>query len=233
MQVLVVEDDEIVAASIGQSLREASFDCDYATDGETAAALAVSRIYDLIVLDILLPRLNGYQVCARVRQAGVNTPILMLTAKVGEWDQAEGLDGGADDYLTKPVSSVVLLAHLRALLRRSRARTPARFVLAGIMLDPVRRICSNGSKVVALSGREVEVLAQLMSAGGGVVHKGDLVGAIWGEEFEGDPNIVEVYVGHLRKKLDRLFGHNVVETVHGLGYRLRVDEGDIYRGQLP
>lgn len=223
MRALVVEDDEIVAASVGRSLREASFDCDFATDGETAAALAVSGLYDLIVLDILLPRLNGYQVCSRVREAGVGTPILMLTAKVGEWDQAEGLDAGADDYLIKPLSSVVLLAHVRALLRRSRACVPPRLVLAGLVLDPVRRVCSKGSEVVALSGREVEVLAALMSAGGAVVYKRDLVCAIWGGDFEGDPNIVEVYVGHLRKKLHRLVGHNAVETLHGMGYRLRLD----------
>jgi DNA-binding response OmpR family regulator len=227
VQVLVVEDDEILADSIGRTLREASFGCDFATDGETAAALAISSFYDLIVLDILLPRLNGYQVCARVRAAGVHTPILMLTAKAGDWDQAEGLDGGADDYLTKPVSAVVLLAHVRALLRRSRGRTLPRLALAGIVLDPVRRVCSNGSEVVALSGREVEVLASLIGAGGAVIPKRDLVAAIWGEDFQGDPNIAEVYVGHLRKKLHRLLGRNAVETVHGVGYCLRLDDDDV------
>jgi DNA-binding response OmpR family regulator len=119
----------------------------------------------------------------------------MLTAKVGERDQAEGLDAGADDYLIKPLSSVDLLAHVRALLRRSRACVPPRLVLAGPVLDPVRRVCSKGSEVVALSGRELEVLAALMSAGGAVVYKRDLVCAIWGGDFEGDPNIVEVMSG--------------------------------------
>jgi DNA-binding response OmpR family regulator len=143
----------------------------------------------------------------------------MLTAKVGEWDEAEALDTGADDYLTKPVSLVVFLAHVRALLRRSTLFDRENLVLDGVKLDPVRRLCSSRGIDVPLSGREVEVLATLIQAKGEVVAKAELIDRIWGVDFEGDRNVAEVYIGTLRRKLEPAFGRRLITTVHGIGYR--------------
>ena len=223
MRILLVEDDCDLADSLCRALEGAGFACDVASDGVTGLEKARSREYDLVVLDIMLPVMSGFRVCADIRASGCLVPILMVTAKAGEWDEAESLDTGADDYLTKPVSVVVFLAHVRALIRRSKLFSKTSLTVDGITLDPVRHLCTYRSTEVQLSGREVEVLAYLMGREGSAVDKNDLVFGIWGENFEGDRNIVEVYVRHLRKKLEPQFARKIIETVHGLGYRFFVE----------
>ena len=219
MRILVVEDDRSFAANLQLAIESAGFECDVAHDGAVAVEQVADGEYDLVVLDIMLPGLNGFQVCAELRQRELSVPILMLTAKAGEWDEAESLDTGADDYLTKPVSMIVLMAHVRALLRRSQLFPSSQLAFDGVTLDPVKRVCRYGRTQVQLSGREVEVLAALMAAEGSVIPKSDLVARVWGDDFQGDRNIAEVYVRHLRKKLERPLGRQVVTTVHGVGYR--------------
>jgi DNA-binding response OmpR family regulator len=176
--------------------------------------------FDLIVLDIMLPEVNGYRLCRALRAEQDWTPILMLTAKSGEYDEAEGLETGADDFLTKPFSMVVLHARVRALLRRPR-RHGGWPPVGGLQLDPVRRTCRRGTTTVSLTDREVEVLAHLLEHPDQVVGKTDLLRDVWGRDFDGDPNIVEVYIRRLRRKLDGSCGEPVIETVRGEGYRLR------------
>jgi two-component system, OmpR family, response regulator len=224
MRVLMIEDDKSLVASLRVAVEDAGFVCDVAYDGADGLQQAIRGQYDLIVLDIMLPTLNGFKVCSELRKLGNRVPIVMLTAKVGEWDEAEGLDTGADDYLTKPVSLVVFMAHLRALLRRTYLASSTEIVVDGVSLNPVRRLCRFGGQEVQLSGREVEVLAGLMAADGAVIAKQDLLRQVWGDQFKGDDNIVEVYVRHLRTKL-RSFGRLVVATVPGEGYRFCVSEG--------
>ncbi len=223
MRILVVEDDCNLAENLCRALDTAGFACDVASDGVTGLEKARSHEYDLVVLDIMLPAMSGFRVCADIRASGSLVPILMVTAKAGEWDEAESLDTGADDYLTKPVSTVVFLAHVRALVRRAKLFNKTSLSVDGITLDPVRHLCTYRSTEVQLSGREVEVLAYLMGCEGSTVAKSDLVFGIWGENFEGDSNIAEVYVRHLRKKLEPQFGRKIIETVHGVGYRFFVE----------
>lgn len=201
-------------------MRNEGFDCDVEHDGERGLQRAAAEVYDLILLDIMLPTLNGFKICGALRDQHVWTPILMLTAKSGEWDEAESLETGADDYLTKPVSTVVLLAHVRALIRRSRLGDVSALSVEGLALDPIRKRCSDGTTQITLSGREVEVLAFLMLQQGVVVSKGKMIRAVWGDDFEGDQNIVEVYVRNLRRKLDAAFGRKFIETVRGSGYSI-------------
>jgi DNA-binding response OmpR family regulator len=224
MRILVVEDDPSLASSLRRALESAGFTCDLAFDGRTGYDRARSGDYALVLMDILLPAMNGFLACAELRRRGHDVPILMLTAKAGEWDEAEGLDTGADDYLTKPVSMTVLLAHVRALIRRSQWFHNRQIAIDGITLDPVRRICSYADAGVALSGREVEVLAALMVAKGAAVKKVELVNEVWGADFKGDRNIAEVYVRNLRRKLEPAFARPVIGTVHGIGYRFCVSE---------
>ena len=226
MHILIIEDDEIVARGVQRVLDANGYRTDIAPDGALGLVMALAGSYDLVVLDIMLPSISGFKICAELRHRSVWTPILMLTAKVGEWDQAESLDTGADDYLTKPVSMVVLLAHVRALIRRSQVFESRHITMDGLMLDRVHHRCSNGKTEVALSGREAEVLACLMTRRGHLVSKSDLLSSVWGEDFQGDENIVEVYVRHLRNKLDSPFGRTIIETVRGAGYRFSV-EGEL------
>jgi DNA-binding response OmpR family regulator len=217
--VLVIEDDPHFAFALRTALEAVGYVVTWADDGAIGMAQAATTTFDLVVLDIMLPSLNGFRICAELRARSVWTPILMLTAKSGEWDQAESLDAGADDYLVKPVSIVVLLAHVRALLRRAQLFTSRTLVRNGIALDPVRQCCTVEGTTVDLSAKEVEVLAFLMNQTG-TVPKRELVSAIWGDDFAGDANIVEVYVSHLRKKLEDPTGRRMIETVRGVGYRL-------------
>ena len=183
--------------------------------------MATEHHYDVIVLDIMLPGLNGYKVCEQLRDAGDWTPILMLTAKDGEYDHAEALDTGADDFLTKPFSFVVLLARVRALLRRSGRSRPGRRTSAGdLTIDPVTHRCTRGDVEVVLTAREFAVLEFLMRRAGEVVSKSEILDNVWDFAFEGDPNIVEVYIRHLRKKLDEPFDRHLIQTIRGAGYRL-------------
>jgi DNA-binding response OmpR family regulator len=224
VRILMVEDDEDVAAGVGRALEAEGFEVELRTDGAEGLAAARSGAFDLVVLDIMLPSLNGYRVCRALREGGDWTPVLMLTAKSGEFDEAEGLELGADDYLSKPFSMVVLIARVRALLRRPPRRIdwPA---VGGLRLDPLRHRCYLGDEFVELTSRETEVLAYLLDDRPGEVHtKAELLDAVWGPDFAGDPNIVEVYISHLRRKLDELCGGATIETVRGEGYRLRVEE---------
>jgi DNA-binding response OmpR family regulator len=220
MRVLIVEDDAKVAAAVGRGLRAEGIAVDVARDGIDGAWMATENDYDVIVLDVMLPGKNGYVLCAELRAAGDWTPVLMLTAKDGELDEAEGLDTGADDYLTKPFSFVVLIARIRALARRSSRRVPAPVDVGDLHVDPVRRRCWRGSSEITLTAREFAVLEYLVRRAGEVIPKRELLGGVWDDDFDGDANIVEVYIRHLRRKVDEPFGRRSIETVRGAGYRL-------------
>jgi two-component system OmpR family response regulator len=225
MRVLVVEDEKRLAAGLKKGLEAEGFAADVAQNGTDGLWMARENPYDAIVLDIMLPGMNGYQVCGTLREEGVWTPILMLTAKDGEFDEAEALDTGADDYVTKPFSFVVLVARLRALIRRGAGERPAVLEAGDLRFDPGARQASRGESLVDLTAREMALLEFLLRRKGEVVSKSDILGHVWDYNFEGDPNIVEVYVGHLRSKLDRPFGRTALQTVRGAGYRLAADGG--------
>ena len=225
VRVLVVEDEKRLAAGLKKGLEAEGFATDVALNGTDGLWLARENPYDAIVLDILLPDMNGYQVCAALREGGVWTPILMLTAKDGEYDVAEALDTGADDYVTKPFSFVVLVARLRALIRRGSGERPAVLEAGDLRFDPGTRRAWRADVEVDLTAREASLLEFLLRRRGDVVSKREILDHVWDYSFEGDPNIVEVYIGHLRNKLDRPFGRATLETVRGAGYRL-ADDGD-------
>ena len=225
MRVLVVEDEERLALGIQRGLEAEGFAVDVALDGDDGLWRAREHPYDAIVLDIMLPGTNGFRICSTLRDENNWTPILMLTAKDGEYDEAEALDSGADDYLTKPFSSIVLVAHLRALIRRGIPERPAVLEAGDLRFDPAARRATRGDTEVVLTAREGSVLEFLLWRKGEVVTKTEILDHVWDHAFEGDPNIVEVYVGHLRSKLDRPFGRAAFETVRGEGYRLAEDGG--------
>lgn len=225
MRILVVEDHSRLAAALQRGLRAEGFSVDVAADGATGLAHARERSYDAIILDILLPKLNGYRVCASLREAGDWTPILMLSAKAGEWDEAEALDTGADDFLAKPFSYVVLLAHLRALVRRGSRERPAALEVGDLRLDPAAHSCKRGEEDVLLSPREFALLEFLMRRAGRVASKPEILDCVWDFDFDGDENIVEVYIRYLRKKIDIPFDRHAIQTVRGAGYRLSPDGG--------
>lgn len=217
---LVVEDEERLAAALARGLRAEGFDVEVVDNGIDGYWRASERPYGAVVLDILLPGLNGYEVCRKLRADGVVTPILMLTAKDGEYDEADALDLGADDFLRKPFSYVVLVARLRALQRRGGATRPAALVCGDLCFDPASRRCRRGSTSIALSAREASLLEYLLERAGDVIDKYELLDAVWGADADHDPNVVEVYIGYLRRKVDRPFGAASIETVRGVGYRL-------------
>jgi DNA-binding response OmpR family regulator len=225
MRVLVVEDEPTLAAAVVRGLTAEGFAADLASDGNEGLLRGADPCYDALVLDIMLPGLSGYEVLRRLRSADVWTPILMLTAKDGEFDIADALDLGADDYLVKPFSFVVLVARLRALLRRGAPERPARLAVGDLSVDPATRRCVRGDTPVALTSREFAVLEYLMRSPDRVISKTELIEHVWDEFYDGDPNIVEVYVGYLRRKVDAPFGRQAIETVRGGGYRLRPDGG--------
>ena len=225
MRVLVVEDEKRLAAGLKKGLEAEGFATDVALNGTDGLWMAAENAYDAIVLDILLPGMNGYKVCASLRERGVWTPILMLTAKDGEFDEAEALDTGADDYVTKPFSFVVLVARLRALIRRGAGERPAVLETGDLRFDPGARQVWRGEVEVDLTAREAALLEFLLRRKGLVVSKREIIDHVWDYAFEGDPNIVEVYIAHLRNKLDRPFGRATLETVRGAGYRLADDGG--------
>jgi DNA-binding response OmpR family regulator len=220
VRVLVVDDEKAIVQALQSGLAAEGFDVDVVYDGEKGLERATAIPYDAIVLDIMLPKKDGYSVCAELRAAEVWTPVLMLTAKGGEYDEAEGLDTGADDYLVKPFSFVVLVARLRALMRRGAVPRPAAIAVGGLALDPVTRSCRRDGTPVSLTPREFAVLHVLAASPGQVFSKQQLVDRVWGWHFRGDPNIVEVYIGYLRKKIDAPFGTHSIETVRGFGYRV-------------
>jgi two-component system OmpR family response regulator len=220
VRVLVVDDEVHLAQSVSRGLRAEGFDVDVVYHGTDGLWRAREGGYGAIVLDILLPGMNGYQICRTLRAEGNWTPILMLTAKDGEYDEAEALDTGADDYLSKPFSFVVLVARLRALARRGSAPRPAVLAAGDLVLDPLTRECRRGDAGVALTAREMALLEALLRRPGEVVGKRELLREVWGDEFDGDTNVVEVYVGYLRRKIDQPFGRHSVQTVRGVGYRV-------------
>jgi len=220
MRVLVVEDEVALAEGIARGLGSEGFDVTVVHDGREGYEQALEGHYDLMVLDIMLPSMNGYKVCRSLREAEVWTPILMLTAKDGEYDEAEALDTGADDFLSKPFSFVVLVARLKALARRRTDHNLQPLELGDLTLDIIARSCRRGDVDIPLSPREFALLEALLRHAGEVISKQELLERVWGEDFEGDPNVVEVYVGYLRRKIDRPFDRTDLETVRGEGYRL-------------
>jgi DNA-binding response OmpR family regulator len=225
VRVLVVEDEVRLAAGLRDGLEAEGFAVDVAHDGPDGLWRAREGSYDAIVLDLMLPGMSGFRVCATLRAEGVWAPILVLTAKDGEWDEVEALDTGADDFLTKPFSHHVLVARLRALLRRDPRERPAALVAGDLRLDPAERRVWRGADEVALTARELAVLEFLLRRRGEAVTKRDVLDHVWDDEFEGDPNIVEVYVRRLRNKVDRPYGRHAIETLRGAGYRLAEDGG--------
>ncbi|MFD8723496.1 response regulator transcription factor [Streptomyces sp. NPDC059629] len=220
MRILLVEDETDLAETLRTGLTAEGYAVDTVHDGHQGLWMARTGGYALIVLDLMLPRLNGYRICAQLRREGITTPILVLTAKDGEWDQAEALDTGADDYLTKPFSYVVLVARLRALLRRSLASTPAAVLAVGdLTLDTASHTCRRAGTRIELSPREFAVLAVLARRAGQAVSKSELLHHAWPEEAR-DPNLVEARVSALRRKVDTTFGRRSLQTVRGVGYRL-------------
>lgn len=225
MRVLVVEDEKRLAAGLKKGLEAEGFATDVALNGTDGLWMAREHPYDAIVLDLMLPGINGYRICATLREEGVWTPILMLTAKDGEFDEAEALDTGADDYVTKPFSSIVLIARLRALIRRGAGERPAVLQAGDLRFDPAARRTWRAETPVELTAREMALFEFLMRHSGEVVSKPEILEHVWDYDFEGDPNIVEVYIRHLRNKLDRPFERHAIETVRGAGYRLDADGG--------
>jgi DNA-binding response OmpR family regulator len=225
VKVLLVEDDKKIATAVRRGLEAEGFTVEVSFDGEDGFWRATEGIYDLVVLDILLPKRNGFRVCADIRAAGNWTPILMLTAKDGDLDEAEALDAGADDYLTKPFSFPVLVARVHALLRRTTGSNPAPVVVGDVRIDPARRRVWRGDTEVALTSREFDILEYLVRRAGLVISKREILAGVWELDFDGDPNIVEVYVARLRRKVEDGFGRRLIETVRGAGYRLVADDG--------
>ncbi len=226
MKLLLVEDDAKIAAAVQRGLAAEGFTVEVSIDGDDGLWRATEGSYDLIVLDLMLPRRNGFQVCAELRAAGIWTPILVLTAKDGDLDEAEALDTGADDYLVKPFSFPVLVARVRALLRRSADGGPAPVSVGALRIDPAARRAWRDEREVALTSREFDVLEFLVRRAGQVLSKYEILNGVWSDEFDGDPNIVEVYVGRLRRKLDGpgpAPDAATITTVRGAGYRLGND----------
>ena len=218
---LVVEDEVRLAEALRTGLQAEGFAADVAHDGEEGLHLAVERGYDAIVLDVMLPKLNGYRVCQRLRAAGNWVPVLMLSAKDGEYDQAEGLDVGADDYMVKPFSYVVLVARLRALIRRGRPERPALLLAGDLRLDPARHEVSRGESPIDLTPREFALLKTFMRHADAVVDRKALHEEVWGYDFDPGTNVTDVFVGYLRRKLEAGGEPRVLHTVRGVGFVLR------------
>ena len=225
MRVLVVEDETRLAETVRRGLVNDGFVVDVVHNGVDGLWAASESPYDVIVLDIMLPGLNGYKVVEQLRAKGVWTPVLMLTGKDGEYDQADAFDLGADDYLTKPFSFIVLVARLRALIRRGAPARPVVLAAGDLTLDPARRRVERGGKEIALTPREFGLLEFLLHHRGDVVSKTEILEGVWDSAYEGDPNVVEVYVRYLRLKIDTPFERHAIETVRGMGYRLAAGGG--------
>jgi DNA-binding response OmpR family regulator len=220
MRVLLVEDEVGLADAIVRGLAAEGFEVEAVHDGLEGLWRAREHRYSAIILDIMLPGMNGYQICRTLRAEEVWTPILMLTAKDGEWDEAEALDTGADDFLSKPFSFVVLLARLRALFRRGAPPRPAVLEVGPLRLDPGTRRAERDGESIKLTAREFALLEYLMRRDGNVASKREILDHVWGMDFAGDPNVVEVYIGYLRRKIDQPFDGQLIRTVRGAGYRL-------------
>ncbi|MHB0978934.1 MAG: response regulator transcription factor [Thermoleophilia bacterium] len=223
MRILVVEDELKMAALIRRGLEEDGKAADVASRGEEALAMAGATEYDAIILDVMLPGMDGFEVCRRLRADGVWAPVLMLTARDSVEDRITGLDTGADDYLTKPFSFAELLARLRALVRRGPLEKPAILEVGTLRLDPATHQTWRGDTEISLSAKEFSLLETLMRQPGRVFSRFDLLEHAWDYAYENRSNIIEVYIRYLREKVDRPFGAKSIETVRGAGYRLRSD----------
>jgi len=219
----VVEDEVRLAEAVQRGLAAEGMSVDIVHNGVDGLWAASEQPYDVIVLDIMLPRLSGYRVVEELRERGIWTPVLMLTAKDGEYDQVDAFDLGADDYLTKPFSFIVLVARLRALLRRGAPERPVVLAAGDLTLDPARRRVARGDVEISVTPREFGLLEFLLRHRGDVVSKTEILAGVWDSAYDGDPNVVEVYVGYLRRKVDVPFGRRAIETVRGMGYRLAAD----------
>jgi two-component system OmpR family response regulator len=220
VKVLLVDDEARLAAAVSLGLRAEGFVVVNAYDGVEGLHQATEDEFDVVVLDIMLPGLNGYEVLRRLRARGVWTPVLMLTAKDGEFDETDAFDLGADDYLTKPFSFNVLVARLRALVRRGAPQRPMVLCAGSLSLDPARRVVMRESTSITLTRREFCVLEYLMRHMDTVVTKTEILHNVWDAHYSGGPNVVEVYIGYLRRKIDIPFGTHTIETIRGFGYRL-------------
>jgi two-component system OmpR family response regulator len=221
MRVLVVEDEPKMAGLVKRGLEEEGIAVDVAGRGEDAVWMAGSTEYDVVVLDVMLPGLDGFEVCRRLRADEVWTPVLMLTARDAVEDRVAGLDGGADDYLVKPFSFEELLARLRALARRPAAERPAVLEAGDLRLDPATRRVSRGDAEIALSPKEYALLETLMRRPGVALSRLQLLEHAWDDTYENRSNVIDVYIRYLREKIDRPFATDTIETVRGVGYRLR------------
>jgi DNA-binding response OmpR family regulator len=223
--ILIVEDDEALARVLGEGLRAEGFEVTFSADGENALAVAEAQRFDAIVLDLMLPRLNGFRVCQLLRERGDDTPVLVLTAKQGDWDETEALETGADDYVKKPFAFHVLLARLRALLRRRGPGLGPVLRAGDLRLDTRTRRCWRGEAEILLTPREYDLLDVLFGRLGEPATKRELLDEVWDFALPDDSNLVEVYIGYLRRKLDEPFGRRAIQTVRRQGYRIDPDGG--------
>jgi two-component system OmpR family response regulator len=221
MRALVVEDESKMAALLRRGLQEEGYAVDVASSGEDGAWLGNENDYDVILLDAMLPDIDGFEVCRRLRAAGRWSPILMLTARDGVQDRVAGLDAGADDYLTKPFSFDELFARIRALLRRGPSERPTVLEVGDLVLDPAKRRVSRGTAAIDLTPKEFAMLELFLRHPGEALTRTRILEHVWDFAYEGDSNVVDVYVRYLREKVDRPFGRRSIETVRGVGYRLR------------
>ena len=225
MRMLIVEDEVKMAALIRRGMRGEGIAADIAANGEDAVWMADATDYDAIVLDVMLPGIDGFEVCRRLREGKIWTPILLLTARGSVADRVAGLDGGADDYLTKPFSFAELLARLRALVRRGAIVRPAQLIVGGLRLDPATKQVWRGDAEIELSAKEFAILETFMRRPGEVLSRFALLEQVWDYEYENRSNIVDSYVRFLRAKIDKPFDTDSIETVRGAGYRLREGGG--------
>jgi DNA-binding response OmpR family regulator len=223
MKVLIVEDDARIAAAVKRGLDAEGFSVEVSFDGDDGLWRASEHHYDLLIVDLMLPGRDGFEICRKLREQGDWTPILVLTARDEEVDETRALDTGADDYLVKPFAFPMLVAHVRALLRRMSGTAPP-IEVGDLRLDPARHRCWRGSTEIGLTAREFSVLEYLVRRAGLVTPKFEILRGVWEYDFEGDPNIVEVYIRRLRRKIDLPFGRQDIETVRGAGYRLEAHE---------
>jgi DNA-binding response OmpR family regulator len=223
MRILMVEDEKALAETVRRGLTNEGFVVDVTHDGVSGLWAATENPYDVILLDLMLPLKNGYDVLKEIRERKIWTPVLMLTAKDGEYDQTDAFDLGADDYLSKPFSFIVLVARIRALMRRGAPERPVVLSLGTLRMDPVSRSVRRGGELVPLTAREYGLLHYLMRRHDQVVSKAEILDNVWDPAFEGGDNVVEVYIGYLRRKIDGPFGLQTLSTVRGMGYMLTAD----------
>jgi two-component system, OmpR family, response regulator len=219
MRVLVVEDIEKMAALLRRGLSEEGYAVDVTMTGEEAVWMATGNPYDAVVLDVMLPDFDGFEVCRRIRREGQWAPVLMLTARDGVTDRVRGLDAGADDYLTKPFAFAELLARLRALIRRGHQERPPVLAVGDLTLDPATKMVHRGDQTIGLTAKELSLLEYFMRHPGEVLSRTRILEHVWDFAYDGDSNVIEVYVRYLREKIDRPFGRDSIQTVRGVGYR--------------